>query len=358
MADTGILALQVKRNCNISDAKYWGTYSICGFLLRLRELYRIEKCIRPWEKIEQEEMGQWISERESLWKELETQDFADITVNGNSYGPFEVEKLNAELGKKGLVYGAGFGNHMKPSFFLADLISKSTVEGCDVYIAGSEHARDLAEYPAMLQDRTIYVRVDTTRVLLWEKFEELRFNRTNRHLLFAFSKYDIRPEEEPSEDIYRRIFETACSEVQTYIYHELGEASEDEKLGSEWKTLIKDLSTSRKAEFFARSVKDFLSDTCEKGMLRHIIENRKEGSLGFYIVYLHGYRKLLFPEIFDSFYKFAETGDWVFIDDARKGGYRKAEEYAERLLSVYKKHKSEKEWISIYVEQEMISGLT
>ena len=358
MVDIGTLTFQVKRNCNISDAKYWGTYSICGFLLRLRELYRIEKCIRPWDKIQQEEMGEWISERESLWKELEDQDFADITVNGNAYGPFEVEKLNAELEKKGLVYGAGFGTHMKPSFFLADLISRRTVEGYDIYIAGSEHARDLADYPAMLQDKTIYVRVDTTRLLLWEKFEELRLNRANRPLSFAFSKYDIRPEEEPSEEIYRRVSETAYSEVKTYIHHELGEAFEDEKLGSEWKSLVKDLFPSRKAEIFARSVKDVLSDTSEKGMLRHIIENRKEGSLGFYIVYLHGYRKLLFPEILDSFYRFAETGDWVFVDDARKAGYRKAEEYAERLLSVYKKHKSEKEWISRYIEHEIISGLT
>ena len=60
---------------------------------------------------------------------------------------------------------------MKPSFFLADLISRRTVEGYDIYIAGSEHARDLRDYPAMLQDKTIYVRVDTTRLLLWENMK-------------------------------------------------------------------------------------------------------------------------------------------------------------------------------------------
>ena len=97
---------------------------LCGFLLRLRELYKSKKCIRPWDNIQQEEIGEWISDRENLWKELEDKDFGDITVNGNVYGPFEVEKINAELEKKGLVYGAGFGVHMKPSFFLADLISK------------------------------------------------------------------------------------------------------------------------------------------------------------------------------------------------------------------------------------------
>lgn len=92
-------------------------------------------------------------------------------------------------------------------------------------------------------------------------------------------------------------------------------------------------------------------------MIRYIIENHKEGSLGFYIVFLHGYRKFLFPEMFEAFRSFTETGDWGLIDNARKAGYRKAKEYAERLLSIYKRHKSEKEWVYRYIEHEMISGL-
>ncbi len=57
------LITSVKRNCNISDAKYWGFYSLCGFLLRLRELYRSEKGMRPWERINQEEISEWISDK-------------------------------------------------------------------------------------------------------------------------------------------------------------------------------------------------------------------------------------------------------------------------------------------------------
>jgi hypothetical protein len=38
MIDIESFTSQVKRNCNISDAKYRGYYSLCGLLLRLRDL--------------------------------------------------------------------------------------------------------------------------------------------------------------------------------------------------------------------------------------------------------------------------------------------------------------------------------
>ncbi|MBI5188658.1 MAG: hypothetical protein HZA07_06275 [Nitrospirae bacterium] len=254
-----------------------------------------------------------------------------------------------------LVYGAGYGIHMKPSFFLADLISKETVEGYDIYIAGREYVRDLSDYPAMLQGKTILARRDTTRLLLWGKFEELRLRGSKGALAFAFSRYGITPEEEPSEDIDRLISLIACSEVETYIRHELGEGFEGERFGGEWKAFLTHLPCSR-AELFARGVKDLLSDTSEKGMLRYIIENRKEGSLGFYIVFLGGYRRLLFPEILSTFERFVETGDWGPIEDARKAGHRKAEEYVERLISIYR-NEPDKTQISERIEAEILKGL-
>jgi len=83
------LTLQIKTNCNISDARFWGDYSLCGFLLRLRELYRIENGIKPWEKTPQKEISEWISEREHLWQELEDKGFIDIAFDRNTYDPFE-----------------------------------------------------------------------------------------------------------------------------------------------------------------------------------------------------------------------------------------------------------------------------
>lgn len=346
---------QVKRNCNISDARFWGEYSICGLLLRLRELYRSERGLKLWEGIPHKEISEWMSDREVLWKDLQDKDLEDIVIGETAYGPFEVARINTTLEKKNLIYGAGYGLRMKPSFFLADLVSKRTVDGYVVYIAGGEYARDLADYPAMIQDGVIFARVDTTKLLLWGRFEELRLRDPKSPLAFAFSRYGITPDEKPSEDVDSKMSLVALSEVETYIYHELGEAIEGEKLGDEWKNLLLDLS-GRKAEFFSRGVKDLLSDTSERGMIKNIIENRKEGSLGFYIVFLGGYRKLLFPEIAKAFEKFVESGDWELIEDARKAGYKKARGYAERLLSI-KRDNPDRAWVSEYIEKEIISEI-
>jgi hypothetical protein len=346
---------QVKRNCNISDARFWGEYSICGLLLRLRELYRSERGLKLWEGIPHKEISEWMSEREVIWKELQDKDLEDIVIGETAYGPFEVARINTTLEKENLIYGAGYGLRMKPSFFLADLVSKRTVDGYVVYIAGGEYARDLADYPAMTQDGVIFARVDTTRLLLWGRFEELRVRGPKSSLAFAFSRYGITPDEEPSEDVDRKVSLVALSEVETYIHHEMGEAIEGERLGDEWKNLLLDLS-GRKAEFFSRGVKDLLSDTSERGMIKYIIENRKEGSLGFYIVFIGGYRKLLFPEIVKAFEKFVESGDWELIEDARKAGYKKAREYAERLLSI-RRDNPDRAWVSEYIEREIISEI-
>jgi hypothetical protein len=346
---------QVKRNCNISDAKFWGEYSICGLLLRLRELYRSERGLKLWESIPHKEISEWMSEREILWRDLYDKDLDNIVIGKTAFGPFEVARINATLKKKNLIYGAGYGLRMKPSFFLADLISKRTLDGYVVYVAGSEYARDLAEYPAMVQDGIIFARLDTTKLLLWERFEELRLRDPKSPLAFAFSRYGITPDEKLSEDIDKKLSLIALSEVDIYIHHELGEAFEGEKLGDEWKNLLIDLS-GRKAEFFSRGIKDLISDTSEQGMVKYIIENRKEGSLGFYIVFLEGYRKLLFPEIVKAFEKFIELGDWELIEDARKAGYKKARGYAERLLSI-RRDNHDRKWVSEYIEGEMINEI-
>jgi hypothetical protein len=355
MFDIDNLASQIKMNCNISDAQFWGTYSLCGLLLRLRELYRSENGLGAWEKISQKDIGAWIIDRESLWRELEERDYKDITLNGNTRRPFEVEKINSELAGKDLIYGAGFGLHGKPSFFLADLISKRTIDGYDVYVSGREYAKDLSEYPALLQDRSIFSRTEPIKRLLWQRFEEMRGKSIKCDLLSAFSKYGLSPQEEPSEDVDGKISQIADSEAETYIHHELGEAFEGEKIGAEWKNLLSVLPHS-KAELFARAVKDVLSDTSEKGMLQYIIKTRKEGSLGFYMVFLSGFRKIIFSEIPDAFRLFSETGDWTLIDDARKTGYRKAEDYAEKLLLLYRKKKDD-DSLSNAIENEFLRGL-
>jgi hypothetical protein len=356
MIDIQTLAPQVKKNCNISDAHYWGWYSVCGLLLRLRELYRAERGKKLWEGIQREDISQWIEERENLWREFEGRAFEDIVINDNAYKPFEVQKINSILNKENLIYGAGYGIHMKPSFFLADLLSRYSVDGHAVYIGGKEYARDLADHPAMVQDGVIYGRLDTTRLHLWEKFEELKSKGPDSPLTFAFSKYNITKEEGTIEELEQRMSELSLSQLETYIHHEVGEAFEGLLLGNAWEDLVIECSGT-KAEFFARSVKDILADTSEKGMAKYIIEHKREGSLGFYIVFLQGYRRLIFTEIKDAFKKFASTSDWELIEEARQAGYRKAKSYADRLLSLYNRHRTDKDQLLKCIEQDILKDL-
>jgi hypothetical protein len=312
--------------------------------------------MKLWEGIRREEISQWIEERENIWKEFEGREFENIVINGDSYRPFEVQRINNVLSKENLIYGAGYGIHMKPSFFLADLLSHYAVDGHKVYIGGKEYARDLSDHPAMVQDGVIYGRLETTKLHLWGKLEELKSKSQDSPLTFAFSKYNITREEETTEELEQRMSELSLSELETYIHHEVGEAFEGKLLDNTWEDLLLNCSGT-KAEHFARGVKDLLSDTSEKGMVKYIIDTKKEGSLGFYIVFLQGYRRILFTEIKDAFKGYTNTADWELIEEARLAGYRKAKSYADRLLSLYNQHRMKNDQLLEHIDQDILKGL-
>jgi hypothetical protein len=328
------LISQVRTNCDISDAKFWGTYSICGLLLRLREQFRKETGVMPWQEIAKTDIGSWISAREEMWREREGDEYVPLSVCGREYSPFEVEKINASLEGNGIIYGAGLGINMKPSFFLARLVSQRVVEGHDTYVAGDEFVRDLSFYPALLLNDAIFVRRDALTMTLWEKFEEVGQRQHCDALVYAFSLYGISPAEQASEDLYKNIQGISDREVEAYIYHEIGESFEGKRLGAQWKEILAQ-SQNRRVEFFLRGVKDILSDTSESGMIRHMIEHDERGSLGFYLSFLGGFRKAVFPEIQQAFTDFMETADWSLIEIARKSGYKRAERLASRVLSIH-----------------------
>ena len=331
------LALQVKHNCNISDAKFWGYYSPCGLLLRMRDLYRIEHNMRPWDAVENKRIMQWIDEREQLWHEIEDLDFQDITMNGKTYSPFNIENINAVLSRYGYMYSAGYGNRLKPVFMLAELAGKRSQGDFNVFVSGREIARDLSIAPAMTRGKMIFARQETMGLFFWDRFEEVKAMKGRTTLHRAFREYGITVDEEhtiPSENLKDRFIEMINEEIATYIHHELGEVSQRRKFGAWWKNLLLKIPHSR-AEFFLRSVKDVLADTCPAGMLSHIIENKKAGSLGFYIALLGGFRKMVFPGMAPAYEEFAETGNWDLIEKARKEGYATAQKYSEELKLMY-----------------------
>ncbi len=70
MPDIESIIAQVSGNCTVSDARSAGLYSICGLALRLRDLFKWEKGLPPWEERSAAEVLQWIGEREELWDQI------------------------------------------------------------------------------------------------------------------------------------------------------------------------------------------------------------------------------------------------------------------------------------------------
>lgn len=332
------IVVQARRNCEIADAKSWGTYSLCGLLLRLRDQYRWEKRMEPWVEINHSEILTWVSEKEKVWESLAEEHFQNLKIGDSDLPPFDLEAINSILKSEGFLYGAGLIGGLKASFFLGSLQRSWKEEDFDIYLLDKEIARDIGAMPALSQGNGILLRKEPLRYFLWDKLKEAQAKREETALSLGFNAYGLdmnrmilKPEE--IEETMERIID---EEIRSYLYHELGEAYVSAFLGEEWKGLIS-LFPQTRIEHLIRGVKDIMADTTEKGMLRHIIEHKKIGSLGFYVSHLGGFGRVIFDEIFEAYKKFLETEDLDLIDEVRKSGYEKVKDYALRLLETYKR---------------------
>lgn len=316
------LLKDIKFNCDVSDAGYWGYFSICGLLMRYRDLFRSERGLAPWSSIPREEIAAWIGRKESLWASMDAADLRDLTVHGTVYAPFDVAGINAAIIGEGLVYGAGYGMYLKPTFFLADLLSVEVVDGHTVHTTERELVRDLFTAPAMIRERSIFLRLEPLKALLWDKFTETRAGR-GPALGEAFRSYGLEPGQAIDAGFAHKLDRMALAYSRVLLRHELAESRE---AVPEWKELLM-RAGDRKIEHFLRSVQDLVADTSETGPVRTIRETRDRGSLGLFIGLLDGYRRVLFPEIRDAYGRFLKDGAWEPIEGARRSG-------RERFLAV------------------------
>ncbi len=173
--------------------------------------------------------------------------------------------------------------------------------------------------------------------------------RCSGSLYHAFSEYGISRDiaGKSIEDDFPRIVR---GKLSAYIYHELGEASQRRILGRWRRQLLVNIPYSR-ADFFIRALKDILSDTCRSGMLLYIVNNKKTGSLSFYLSLLSGYRKSIFTNMAPAYAGFMETGDWGPIGKARDEWYKKAGNHVRKLKEMFDKGRVSEEMI----EHEFIS---
>ncbi|HET6515164.1 MAG TPA: hypothetical protein VFG09_08390 [Thermodesulfovibrionales bacterium] len=326
------LIAQVKLNCNISDAKSWGFYSICGLLLRLRELYRSEHSLMPWDAIPQTEISEWIGSREKDWERLGEDDLHEMEIDERRYDPFAVHEINIALKSHGLLYGGGYGMFHKPTFFLALRSDERELYDYHIYYAGRELCRDISASVAMLQGRCIFIRQEQINLLLWEKLAESKARRFRGFLEEAFSSYGVERREELSGALQEKIRTISRDITDLFLFHEIGEAFEDDR-SEEWLSIL-DTTQDKWTEIYLRGIKDLLADTSEKGPLQFIMNRKNVGLMNFYMALILGIRKELFPEMIDAFGRFTVNGDWSLIEEARSEGYRKASGLKSEILSL------------------------
>lgn len=321
----------IKFNCDISDARYWGYFSICGLLLRYRDLYRSEKGLKTWMDISRNDIAAWIETKEAQWPELEPQEFRDLTIDGKTYHPFDVSAINETLKPRELVYGAGYGMYMKPTFFLAELKSSRQISGLRVHTSGLELVRDLLTAPAMLQGDSIFLRLEPLLILLHYKFSELNDKR-NSALEDAFAHYGFHHRQLMDETFEKRLRALAEHYAGIILQHEIAEYKESIP---EWKDIL-NAADDRKNEHYLRAVKDLIADTSDFGPLKKIIETKDRGALGLLIAQMEGFQKVLFPEIKQAYAEFIKDGNWDVIEKVRKAGHTRFISEREKVVEIFK----------------------
>jgi len=352
------LQKQIQTNCDISDARHAGLYSLCGLLLRLRDLYKWEHALLPWQEPDPAVLLEWVEARETHWETVAQHEFQALTVANQSFDPFDMAAINLRLRPLGVIYGAGYVMGMKPSFFLGEVTASRTLGGLQIDVIGRELARDIYTTPAMRQGPQIFARTSAMLFFLWDQILELRPS-TREALVFALRHYGLEAEalrQQPAR-LAPALHHVAARELEAWIYHEVGEVHEQAFDGQVWHEIVATYANSL-VEIFARVTKDLLADTHPEGLLGHIIRHRRHSTLGFYVAFMRPFTRAVFPEITEAFRQFRLAEQWAVIDEARSNGYAKAASLARQLVEIHEKGSGKPpEWAIAEIQERLITPL-
>ena len=300
----------VQHNCHIADARHAGDYTLCVYLLKMREMYRWEQGLDFKTALTTNDVGDWLTAREGVWDDLEAQEYKLLQIDGKSYEPFDNDLINTLLDKKKLVYNAGLGLRCRPHFFIAEL--EETVEHAEytVYISGKEYARDMAAPPAMAQGNHIFIRRESLRRVIWEILDDAFVAGLDNPLTRAMSFYnfDINVEE--------ALNQMAETEIEYVIQHEIGEVKAGQILGESWNSMTAELAGVKvrtQAEIMLRAIRDHLADSIST--LPLLLKNFNESSIHFYFGNMTAMRKYLAPSLINAYEYWYKTKDTSQLDE-------------------------------------------
>jgi len=319
----------IQTNCHISDALHAGNYTLCIYLLKMREFYRWETQKPFGTNISKDEIGEWLTKREQLWDTLEDNNYSHLIIDGKKIDPFETQQVNELINKYNLVYSGGYGMLGKPVFFLAELQRKQQYDDYTLYISSKELARDLAAPPGMMQEKNVFIRRESLRRFIWEKVEESEWYNNENPLARTLKYYDFKNRPDESLEIM------TDAEVETVLYHEIGEIKAGQLLGEEWEDMIASLPRSQ-AELMSRAVRDNLADALST--LPMLIKDAEPASIHFYFANLSSMRKLIFPSIMASYTEWLKTGDKSPIKKLINKSEKHWLNISKSLMKIHKQH--------------------
>lgn len=320
------LQASVQHNCHISDARFASDFTMCVYLLKMREYYRWEMGYGYAETLAHDAVGEWLTQRERLWETLEEKPFVPLEIDGRVYDPFDADAINAALAPHRLVYSAGYGAKAKPHFYLARLERATRHDGFRIHVSAEEYARDLSAPPAMSQNDQIFIRRESLRRMLWERLEEWRWNRLDNAMGRALQCYDFENNLDAALDAM------TDTEIHTLTLHEIGEVQAGRELGEGWREMIDSFPRSR-LELMARAVRDHLADALST--LPSMLGERHKPSLHFYFANLSGMRKQLYPALFKAYQHWVEYDDTSRLEAQVARGREHWLQVARDLLSLH-----------------------
>ncbi len=321
------LQASVQYNCHISDARFASDFTMCVYLLKMREYYRWEKGFDYSEPLAHAEVGEWLTQRERLWETLEEKPFVPLEIDARLYDPFDADAINQALAPHGLVYSAGYGAKAKPHFYLARLERDIHQQGLRIFVSAEEYARDLSAPPAMSQNGRIYVRRESLRRMLWERLEEWRWNRLDNAMGRALQCYDF------EADLDGALEAMTDTEIRTLMLHEIGEVQAGGELGESWREMIDSFPRSR-LELMARAVRDHLADALST--LPALLQQRHAPSLHFYFANLSGMRKQIYPALYKAYQHWVEYDDTGPLEAQIASGREHWLQVARELLGLHR----------------------
>jgi hypothetical protein len=330
MTDLDELTRHIRRNCDISDARHGGVFSVCGLALRLRDLFKWERGLGFWEEGDPAEVLDWIGAREEYWETLADSDYAALCMSGRSWEPFDAAGVNSVLSPLGVYYGAGYARGLKPTFFLAAVEDRRQIEGCSVFFLGREMARDLQTLPALSQGRTILLRRESAHRFLWDQiaYAAPSARRALRVAMHACNITDHRP-----AALLRDFHKLLTVQESIHLRHELGEICETEFSRHIWQELIAAFPLTR-VELLTRHVKDLLADTHAAGTLRWILQTRSMAGLALYVAFADRVTQALFPELTGCLEAVLRQEDWAAVSQAVDAGHSAAKGYAAAITEI------------------------